>query len=633
MESAAGDLRGRCALVLGIRGPDPGLDEVELGAPAPLAEAAVQAGELAGSLAAYGYRDVLEALGKPDGGIAAAAEVQERVDAALAEPGLVVVHLLTHGDLGHGRTVLYVLGPDGARVQTSVGEWLNRAEERGGDFGPVLFVLDVCHAGAAVGYQLQQLVEAEPQQAWVLAAAGGADPAYDGRLTRALTQVLDRFRSGELRVDSSVRYIPLRKLFNEVDRLVREQSRGSYPQQIQSSYVPLHVDIDQLEFFPNPDGVVPALQGNDARSAVAADLATLLDEAFDPRHFVRRAGAAESVFGQVGRGFFHGRAEQLQQLRGWVMGAVPSLRVVTGKPGVGKSALLGVVVCAAHPALRERTRDLWDRLADMPPPLPEGCLAVVHARRRTVAQIIASIAQQWQLPGPGESEDGDGEPWTGQQLIAALRRSLAGPGGAGLTRLLVVDAVDETDRPGDLVAEVLSPLAAARREDREPLCQMLIAGRDESHLRPLTDVVAAAGGLIDLEAIPRRQLRPALTAYVKDLLGYGTPYERLPYASAADVLAEAIAGALTARPARIPIRLRSGGESFLSPGCTSGMCWTCRQSRSRLRPASWVRRCRVTCAVCSTSTSSGQHSISTCRCCRRWPGRLPSPRAPACQSG
>ena len=381
----------------------------------------------------------------------------------------------------------------------------------------------------------------------MLAAASGADPAYDGRLTRALTQVLDRFRSGELRVDPSVRYIPLRRLFGEVDRLVREQSQGSYPQQIHSSYVPLHVDIDQLEFFPNP-GWDPALQGNDARGEVAADLATLLDEAFDPRHFMRRAGAAEAVFGQVGRGFFHGRAEQLQQLRGWVMGTGPSLRVVTGKPGVGKSALLGVVVCAAHPALREPTRDLWDRLADMPPPLPEGCLAVVHARRRTVAQIMASIARQWQLPAPGESGDGDGEAWTGQQLIAALRQSLAGPGGAGVTRLLVVDAVDETDRPGDLVAGVLSPLAAARREDGGPLCQILVAGRDEAHLRPLIDAAAAAGGLIDLGAIPRRQLRPALTAYVKDLLGHGTPYEMLPFAPAADVLAEAIAGTLTAGP-------------------------------------------------------------------------------------
>ena len=508
----------------------------------------MQAGALTVSLAAYGYRDVLEAMPKPGGDrVAAAADVQALVDAALAEPGLVVVHLLTHGCQGRGRTVLYVLGPDGVRVQTSVGEWLNRVEERGGDCGPVLFVLDVCHAGAAVEYQLQQLVDADGQQAWVLAAASGADPAYDGRLTKALTQVLEGFRSGELRVDPSVRYIPLRRLFIEVGRLVEEQSRGSYPQRVHSSYVPLHIDVDQLEFFANP-GWDPALQGNDARGEVAAEVAALLDEAFDPRHFMRRASAAEAVFGQVGRGFFHGRAEQLHQLRGWVMGTGPSLRVVIGKPGVGKSALLGVVVCAAHPALRVPTRDLWDRLADMPPPLPEGCLAVVHARRRTVAQIRASIARQWQLPAPGEPGDGNGGEWTGQHLITALRQSLAGPGSAAMIRLLVVDAVDETDKPGDLVTDVLSPLAAARREDGGPLCQILIAGREEAHLQPLIDAATATGGLIDLGKIPRQQLRPALTDYVKDLLGHGTRYEILPYAPAADVLAEAIADALTAGP-------------------------------------------------------------------------------------
>ena len=146
--------------------------------------------------------------GNRDGPVAGAADVQARIDAALAESGLVVVHLLTHGLQGPGQGVLYVLGPDGAEVPTSVGEWINRAEKRGGDCGPVLFVLDVCHAGAAVGYQLQQLVDAGRQQAWVLAASSGADPAYDGRLTRALTQVLDGFRSGELRVDPSVRLYP-----------------------------------------------------------------------------------------------------------------------------------------------------------------------------------------------------------------------------------------------------------------------------------------------------------------------------------------------------------------------------------------------------------------------------------------
>src|SRR6266496_4001089 len=134
-----GDERGRCALVLGIAGPDPDLGEAELGASVPLAEAPAQAEELAASLAAYGYRDVLETPREPG----SAADVAARLDVAMADPALVVVHLLTHGDPGRGQTVLYVLGPDGARIQPSVGEWLTRAEERGDDCGPVLFILDV----------------------------------------------------------------------------------------------------------------------------------------------------------------------------------------------------------------------------------------------------------------------------------------------------------------------------------------------------------------------------------------------------------------------------------------------------------------------------------------------------------
>src|SRR6266702_1845708 len=180
--------------------------------------------------------------------------------------------------------------------------------------------------------------------------------------------------------------------------------------------------------------------------------------------------------------------------------------------------------------------------------LPEGCLCVVHARRRTVAEIAASIARQWRLPAQAEPGDGDGEPWTAQRLAEALSRSLAGLDGAGTPRLLVVDAVDEADRPDDLVAGVLFPLVTARREDGGPLCRVLAAGRDDAALRPLINAAAAAGGVIDLSAIPRRLLRPALAGYVRDLLGYGTTYERLEFASAADVLAEAIADALTAGP-------------------------------------------------------------------------------------
>ena len=48
-----------------------------------------------------------------------AADVAARLDAAIANPGLIVVHLLTHGDPGRGQTVLDVLGPDGAHPTVS----------------------------------------------------------------------------------------------------------------------------------------------------------------------------------------------------------------------------------------------------------------------------------------------------------------------------------------------------------------------------------------------------------------------------------------------------------------------------------------------------------------------------------
>lgn len=54
---------------------------------------------------------------------------------------------------------------------------------------------------------------------------------------------------------------------------------------------------------------------------------------------------------------------------------------MTGKPGVGKSALLGVLVCAAHEVLRDRYPELWRSLPDVPAGNPR--LAAVHARQRS----------------------------------------------------------------------------------------------------------------------------------------------------------------------------------------------------------------------------------------------------------
>ena len=202
-------------------------------------------------------------------------------------------------------------------------------------------------------------------------------------------------------------------------------------------------------------------------------------------------------------GVLPGRTEQLQQLRDWVTETGSALRVVTGKPGVGKSALLGVMVCAAHPALREPTRSLWDRLPNMPPPLPEDSLAVVYARRRTVAQITASIALQWQLPvqsEPGMAFEDEG--WTGQQLIAGLGQQLPMLGGTRAPRLLVVDGVDESDWPGDLVLWRAHPAGCGPPRGRQPAVPHPGRGPGRGVPAAARHAAAATGGLIDLGIDP-----------------------------------------------------------------------------------------------------------------------------------
>jgi len=319
-----------------------------------------------------------------------------------------------------------VLGPDGAEVPTSVGEWLNRAEKRGGDFGPVLFILDVCHAGAAVGYQLQHLVDIGHPRAWVLAAAGSADPAYDGRLTRALSRY---WTASGLESYGWTRRCVISRCVGCSARWIGwcRSTRGvATPNRFIPATFPLHVDIDRLEFFPNP-GWDPALQGSDVRGQVVAELSALLDEAFDPRHFMRRAGAAEAVFGPVGRGFYpwpNGTAAAIAGLGDWDWAdAARGDR----QAGVGKSALLGVMICAAHPALREpNPGPMGSAGGEYATASAGGCLAVVHARRRTVEEITASIARQWQLPAPDKLDGDEHGAWTSQQLVAALSHPGAG---------------------------------------------------------------------------------------------------------------------------------------------------------------------------------------------------------------
>ena len=134
--------------------------------------------------------------------------------------------------------------------------------------------------------------------------------------------------------------------------------------------------------------------------------------------------------------FFTGRRQALRDLVAW-LSAPPdpadNVRLVTGGPGSGKSALLARLVTMSDPAYRARmprpmTAD--DAVAD----LPESIIDIaVHARAASTEGVMSVLAA----------------------AVGALRPNLDSLIGALLQRqrqlTIVIDAVDEADDPSGLV--------------------------------------------------------------------------------------------------------------------------------------------------------------------------------------
>ena len=106
----------------------------------------------------------------------------------------------------------------------------------------------------------------------------------------------------------------------------------------------------------------------------------------------------------------------------WLDRAVPDRRVlvVTGSPGVGKSAVLGRIVTTADPGIRAS--------------LPPGDEAVraslgsvscaVHAKGKTALEVAEEIARAASAALPGEPDD----------LAPAIRDALSQRGGRQVQR-------------------------------------------------------------------------------------------------------------------------------------------------------------------------------------------------------
>ena len=289
-----------------------------------------------------------------------------------------------------------------------------------------------------------------------------------------------------------------------------------------------------LPFFPNPVFLDRAPRsGADRYLDLNVDhlMWPLLDTipwlAADTAQPASTNGNATPAGDQIARVSF-GRKAELESLSSWIDGPGTPVRVVTGKPGVGKSALLGIMVAAAHPKLRKHTTPFWQGL-DAYPHEQDTRFCAVHARGRTLPEIIDGLARQLGLPPSGQAN--------------TLIRLMAGFTDG--TPIVVIDAVDEARDADGLVKALLLRLATTRRPDGiTPACRLLIGSRVEPWLTPLIE----AGGdhaRLDLDKTDTEALRNDLVLYLKRLLEADGPYTTASMEPVLNELVRAAAAALT----------------------------------------------------------------------------------------
>ncbi|WP_344440846.1 WD40 repeat domain-containing protein [Kitasatospora nipponensis] len=501
---------------------------------APLPAVAQAARELASALARAGVATGGNPLLECDRDVFMSRWRDLRRNAAPGEP--LIVHYAGHGTrAASGGLFLAAAGATGTDellVDTCVsfGQLLEAAAVSG---RPVLFLLDVCEAGQAViQQQLAEIAARRPQEAeqgvWIIGACASDTATYGARFTTATTEILHRLTDGDLDLSSGEEFVPIATLAQEINRhLARADAACGRPRQRVVHTPQIHADTQSPPFFRNPahrlqaglpSGLDPSLR----------ELALACSPGLDPLHFAGRAAGNPTATDIL----FSGRTSHLQRIQDWThrTGTEQSrLLAVTGGPGSGKSALLGVTACLLHPEL-EDTRQAQNvaRAVEHFDPRRSDTVLAVHARQLTVQQITDSLRHQLRrqratthsgpapAPPAGEPDGADTA-----ALVAELRQAL--------DVLLVVDALDEATDPAAVLNELLLPLTDTRGTDGTG-CRIILGTRPWWDTLPtlrhhLDRYPAAELDLDPSTADDRRTLADDLDTYLRKLL---LPRSRFP---------------------------------------------------------------------------------------------------------
>jgi WD40 repeat protein len=242
--------------------------------------------------------------------------------------------------------------------------------------------------------------------------------------------------------------------------------------------------------------------------------------------------------------YFSGRTAALSELVTWLRApsADGRVRVVTGGPGSGKSALLARLVTLADPRHGSASDDECPE--DTVP--PRGSIDVaVHARKKTIDDLVRAMARAAEV----EADSPDA-------LIEALLER-------GRPFTVVVDALDEATEPEQIAHQLLLPLAAdGAREGVRVLVGTRPGLRHEL-------AYALGAGAIDLDLDdPCFLERADIAAYVhRRLLLADDPNAHTPYRGCEELASQVAEGvAARAYPSFLIAQLVSRSLVQMAPG-------------------------------------------------------------------
>ncbi|MGY8704596.1 WD40 repeat domain-containing protein [Bradyrhizobium sp. 18BD] len=260
----------------------------------------------------------------------------------------------------------------------------------------VLIIFDACFSGEAIadmGKTISRILSAQAPSAGsrrgiaVLASAHALQFAQGGLFSNLLKDLLTDRRIARRWSDED--------RFIDYDRLVASLSDEIERRGIIQDFVPSAIG-STIELLPNP------LHRPGQAAEVVEERTWRLVQSSGAAHFDLAARGIE--VGASGW-YFAGRRRLLRELIAWLESAQHGVRIVTGAPGSGKSAVMGRLATLSDPdyrnaALRAGVIPLIDN-GTIP---PERIIDVaIHAKGKTLDNCARDLAKNFGLSTAGEA--------------------------------------------------------------------------------------------------------------------------------------------------------------------------------------------------------------------------------------